>query len=122
MEALSLVIYHKDPGTAQSLEVSLSQHFEPVRLVKKYEELSTVIAKNRAAVLVLDLESSRVDAVRHFHKEFPSLCIVATHRLADDDVWTDAMTQGAADVCEPRKDQVLNSVLREYHHSSAAAA
>jgi len=122
MEPLSLVIYHKDPGTAQSLEVSLSQHFEPVRLVRKYEELSTVIAKHRAAVLVLDLESSRADAVRHFHKEFPALSIVATHRLADDEVWTDAMTQGAADVCEPRNEQVLNSVLREGRHFSAAAA
>jgi len=122
MEPLSLVIYHKDPGTAQSLEVSLSQHFEPVRLVRTYEELSTVIAKNRAAVLVLDLESSRTDAVRHFHHEFPSLCIVATHRLADDEVWTDAMTQGAADVCEPRKEQVLNSVMRERRYFSAVAA
>ena len=122
MEPLSLVIYHSDPGTAHTLEVSLSQHFGPIKLVRKYEEVPSAIARQRAEVLVLDLETSRLDAVRNLHQEFPSLCIVATHRLADDELWTEAMNQGAADVCEPRHEQVVNSVLRERRQSTAAAA
>ena len=122
MEPLSLVIYHNDPGTAQALELSLSQHFGPVKLVRKYEEVQSAIARQRAEVLVLDLEASRLDAVRYLHREFPSLCIVGTHRLADDELWTEAMNQGAADVCEPRKEQVISSVMRERPHSTAAAA
>ncbi len=124
MEPLSLVIviYHSDPGTAHALEVSLSQRFGPVKLVRKYEEVPSAVARQRAEVLVLDLETSRTDAIRQLHEEFPSLCIVATHRLADDDVWTEAMNQGAADVCEPRNDQVVNSIMRERPQSAAAAA
>jgi DNA-binding NtrC family response regulator len=122
MEPLSLVIYHNDPGTAQALESSLSQHFGPVKLVKKFDEVQSAVARQRAKVLVLDLETSRLDAVRNLHQEFPALCIVGTHRLADDELWAEAMTQGAADVCQPRKDQVLSSVMRERAHFAAAAA
>jgi hypothetical protein len=73
-------------------------------------------------VLVLDLETSRTDALRNLHREFPSLCIVATHRLADEDLWTEAMNEGATDVCEPRNEEVVRSVLRERAHGMAAAA
>jgi len=121
MEPLSLVIYHNDPRTAQALVASLSQYFGPVNLAKKYEELRTTVAQLRADVLVLDLESSRPDEVGRLHQEFPSLTIVATHRLADDDLWTEAMNQGATDVCEPRQDEVVQSVLRGRAHRAAAA-
>jgi DNA-binding NtrC family response regulator len=129
MEARNLVVvlYHNDPGTAQALMVSLSQHCGPVSLARNYEEVRSTIARHRADVLVLDLEalgreSSRANAIRDLHREFPSLCIVATHRLADDEVWTEAMNQGAADVCEPRNEKVVDAVMRECRHCAAAAA
>jgi len=121
MEPLSLVIYQNDPRTAQALVVSLSQYFGPVNLAKKYEEIGATVARHRADVLVLDIETSRSDEVGRLHHEFPSLAIVATHRLADDDLWTEAMNQGAADVCEPRQDEVVQSVLRGRAHRAAAA-
>jgi hypothetical protein len=121
MEPLSLVIYHNDPRTAQALVASLSQYFGPVHLAKKYEEVGMTVAHLRADVLVLDLESSHPDEVGRLHKEFPTLTIVATHRLADDNLWTEAMNQGAADLCEPRNDEVLHSVLRGRAHHAAAA-
>ena len=127
MEQVSLVVYHTDPSTAQALVVSLSQHFRSVNLVRRYEEVRSAIARHRASVLVLDLEASdrknsRLNAVGDLHREFPSLCIVATHRLADDQVWTEAMNQGATDVCEPRDEQVVDAVMRECRHCAAAAA
>ena len=124
MEALSLIIFHNDPRTAQALVVSLSEHFGPVNLVRRYEEVRTAITRYRADVLVLDLEAldRGANAVSDLHRDFPSLCIVATHRLADDQVWTEAMNQGAADVCEPRNEEVVRAVRRERAHGAAAAA
>ncbi len=124
---LTTVVYHNDPRTAQALVVSLSERFGPVNLVRRFEEVRSAIARHRASVLVLDLEAigaetSGANAVRDLHREFPSLCIVATHRLADDQVWTEAMNQGAADLCEPRQEEVVRAVMRERARSAAAAA
>jgi hypothetical protein len=54
------------------------------------------------------------------HHEFPGLCIVGTHRLADDKLWAEAMSLGAADICEPRNDDVVRSVLQHLSHHAAA--
>jgi len=111
MEPLSVVLYQNDPRTAQTLAVSLSQHFESVHLAHSYEDVSSAVAKHRAEALVLDLETSGPSEVERLHHEFPSLCIVGTHRLADDKLWAEAMSLGACDICEPRKEDVVRSVL-----------
>jgi DNA-binding NtrC family response regulator len=113
MEAINLVVYQNDPRTAQSLVVSLSQHFDSVKLAQKYEELRPAITRNHADVLVFDLETSRSGEIGRLHQEFPTLTIVGTHRLADEKIWTEALDEGAADLCEPRNDEVVRSVLRE---------
>ena len=120
MEALSVVLYQNDPRTAQTLVVSLSQHFESVYLAASYAEICPAVAKNRAEALVLDLETSGPDAVGRLHKEFPRLCIVGTHRLADDKLWAEAMSLGASDICEPRNDDVVRSLLTRLVHHAAA--
>jgi len=120
MEALRVVVYHNDPRTAQALAVSLSQHFRTVEHARRYEEIHDAVERGQADVLVLDLETSRSDEVGRLHREFPSLCIVVTHRLADETIWTEALTQGAADVCEPRGVDVVRSVMRENTHRVAA--
>jgi len=119
MAPLNLVVYQNDPRTAHALEVGLSQHFGSVKLANRYEEVRLAIQRNRADVLVLDLEASRSDEIRRLHHEFPTLCIVATHRLADEQLWTEALNQGAADVCEPRNDDVVRSVLHEFAQHAA---
>jgi hypothetical protein len=120
MEPINLVVYQKDPRTAQSLVVSLSEHFGSVKLANRYEEVRLAIVRNHANVLVLDMEESRPDEIARLHREFPSLCIVGTHRLADDQLWADALNQGAADLCEPRNDLVVRSVLHETAQHAAA--
>jgi len=120
MEPLSVVLYQKDPGTAQTLAVGLYQHFELVYLAGTYEEVRPALARNRAAALVLDLETAGPGEVEHLHREFPGLCIVGTHRLADDKLWAEAMSLGASDICEPRKDQVVHSLLNKRAHHAAA--
>jgi len=120
MESINLVVYQNDPRTAQSLVVSLSQHFGSVKLANRYEEVRPAIARNHANVLVLDMERSQLDEIGRLHHEFPSLCIVGTHRLADEQLWAEALSQGAADLCEPRNDLVVRSVLHECALHAAA--
>jgi hypothetical protein len=124
METLRVVLYQNDPRTAQSLAVSLSQHFDSVHLARSYEEVRLVVVKHRAEALVLDLETSGAGEVERLHHEFPSLCIVGTHRLADDELWTDAVNHGASDICVPHQDDVVRSVLHSVsqgltHHAAA---
>jgi DNA-binding NtrC family response regulator len=119
MEPLSVVLYQNDPRTAQTLAVSLSKHFEAVYLARNCEEVRPAVARNRAEAVVLDLETSGPGEVERLHREFPRLCIVGTHRLADDKLWAEAMSLGAADICEPRDDEVVRAVL---HHLTRHAA
>jgi DNA-binding NtrC family response regulator len=120
MESLSVVLYQNDPGTAQTLAVSLSQHFESVYLARSCAEIRPAVARQHAEALVMDLETSGPDEVERLHHEFPGLCIVGTHRLADDKLWAEAMSLGAADICEPRNDEVVRSVLQHLPHHAAA--
>ena len=120
MEPLCVVLYQKDPGTAQTLAVSLSQHFETIYLARTCQEVRPAVARHRAGVVVLDLETSGPDEVKSLHREFPGLCIVGTHRLADDQLWTEALSLGAADICEPRNDEVVRAILRGVMQNAAA--
>ncbi len=121
MEPLNVVLYQNDARTAQALATSLSQQFRSVHLARTSEEIRPAIARSRAEVLVLDLESSCLGEVQRLHLEFPSLSIVCTHRLADEELWTEALNQGAADMCVPWNTQdVVQSVLREHTHRTAA--
>ena len=87
-------------------------------LARTDAEVRPALARNHAGALVLDLEASAPDLVESLHHEFPALCIVGTHRLADDKLWAEAMSLGAADICEPRNDDVVQSLL---HHLSPTA-
>jgi DNA-binding response OmpR family regulator len=120
MESLKVVVYHNDPRTAQALAVSLSQYFRTVQPARGYEEVRDAVERDHADVLILDLETSRSGEIGRLHREFPSLCIVGTHRLADETIWTEALDQGASDVCEPRENEVVRSVMRERTHRAAA--
>jgi hypothetical protein len=74
-------------------------------------------------VLVLDLENSCLEEVERLHEEFPALSIVCTHRLADEELWTAALSEGAADICESgNTDDIVRSVLCEQRRALTAAA
>jgi DNA-binding NarL/FixJ family response regulator len=116
MESVSVVLYQKDPGTAQALAASLAQHFDSVHLAGTCKELPSAVTRHRAGAVVLDLETAGPDEVERLHHAFPTLCIVGTHRLADDKLWTEAMSLGASDICEPRNDEIVRSLLHGLAH------
>jgi len=121
MKPLSVVLFQTDARTAQILSENLSQHVHCVHLARTCDEIRPHIVRHRAEVLVLDLENCCLSEVKRLHREFPDLSIVCTHRLADEELWTEALTHGAADMCEPRNtDGILRSVMREWAHGVAA--
>jgi DNA-binding NtrC family response regulator len=121
MEPLSVVLYQNDAETAQKLAASLSQYFLSIYLTRSREEIRPAIARYRAEVLVLDVETSGSTELERLHHEFPGLCIVCTHRLADEELWAEALNLGAADMCEPwNANDVVRSVMRERALRAAA--
>jgi DNA-binding NarL/FixJ family response regulator len=77
----------------------LRSSFHSVQPVKSVDELRTSIAKHQAAVAILDMEIASISDVEHLAREFPGVCFVCTHRLADEAMWAAALSAGAADIC-----------------------
>jgi DNA-binding response OmpR family regulator len=119
----SVVVLESDPKLAQSLAGGLSSHFKSVQVTQSEGELRERIARTRPEAVILDMEFSRLTAVRNLRRDFPTLPIVCTHRVPDEELWIAALEAGASDVC-PADDvpNVLSSVLRNVamaHHVAA---
>jgi DNA-binding response OmpR family regulator len=119
----SVVVLESNPKVAQSLASGLSRHFPSVHLTRSGEELRERVRKNKPEAVILDMEYSRLTDVRNLHHDFPSLPIVCTHRIPDEELWIAALEAGASDVCSSDDvPNVLNSVLRSVataHHAAA---
>jgi DNA-binding response OmpR family regulator len=118
----NIVVLESDPQIAQSLAGKLSSHFHAVPAHSK-DELRERVAKNRPEAVVLDMEYARLTDVRSLHHDFPTLPIVCTHRIPDEQLWIEAMEAGASDVCRADDVQsVLASVLRNAALGKCAVA
>jgi DNA-binding NtrC family response regulator len=123
MQSLTVVLLQGDAGVAKSLASALSHAFSSVQQVQSLAELRNRIAKHRADVAVLDIETASLSEVEHLSHDFPGANIVCTHRVADEEMWAAALQAGAADVC-PADD--IPSIVRAAlgnavkHHIAAA--
>lgn len=99
MKPLSVVVAQGNAKTADSLAKSLYSHFRAVNVARNVLELRDSIPRNRADVAIIDLELAGVGEVQQLRKEFPQVTIVCTHRVADEKMWTEALSAGAADCC-----------------------
>jgi DNA-binding NtrC family response regulator len=123
MQPLNVVLLQSDSRVAQSLVSALANTFSSVRQVQSLGELRTSIAKHRAGVAILDMEAASMSDIEHLSREFPKACIVCTHRLADEDMWTAAVNAGAADVCPPSDTRaIVRSALQNASTAQSAAA
>jgi DNA-binding NarL/FixJ family response regulator len=119
----SVVVLESDPVVAQSLAGKLSSHFNAVHLTLSGEEMRERVSRSRPEAVVLDMEYSRLTDVRGLHQDFPSMPIVCTHRLPDDELWIAALEAGASDVCRSDDAQdVVSAVLRSMAVAKAASA
>src|ERR1700675_571388 len=120
---LSVVVFENDSKVAQSLAGGLSSHFHSVQMTRSGAELRERVAKNRPAVVILDIEHSRLTDVQNLRDNFPTLPIVCTHRVPDEELWIAAMEAGASGVCRADYVQnVLNSALRNLAIAKNAVA
>lgn len=114
---LNVVIVESDPRVA----TSLSSQFHSVQFSRTGNELRERVARSRPQAVILDMEQSRLSDVRNLRAEFPSLPIVCTHRVPDEELWVAALEAGASDVCSTDDVQsVVTSVLRNATQSAAA--
>jgi DNA-binding response OmpR family regulator len=120
---LSAIVLENDSRVGKSLAGGLSSHFHSVQLTRSRDELRERVAKNRPAIVILDMECSRLSDVRNLHQDFPSVPIVCAHRIPDEKLWIDAIEAGASDVCAVGDAQsVLSSALRSLAMTRSAAA
>jgi DNA-binding NarL/FixJ family response regulator len=123
MQPLNVVLLQSDSRVAQSLVSALANTFSSVRQVQSLGELRTSIAKHRAGIAILDMEAASISDVERLSREFPTACIVCTHRLADESLWAAALNAGAADVCPPSDTRgILQTALRNASMRQSAAA
>lgn len=120
---MSVVLLQRDPAIAQSLAASLRFKFQSVHVANSRDELREKITQSLPEVAVLDVEASRLTDVETLHRDFPSLLIVCTHRIPDEEMWMAALEAGAADVCAADDaEAVLHSVLRSVAVAQSTAA
>jgi DNA-binding response OmpR family regulator len=114
----NVVVVENDPHVAKSL----TSRFHSVHLARSGQELRERVAKNKPEAVILDMEHSRLSDVKDLRQEFPSLPIVCTHRIPDEELWIAALDAGASDVCQTEEIQsVLSSVLRNSVRKPAIA-
>ncbi|MBZ5722204.1 MAG: hypothetical protein LAO03_17670 [Acidobacteriia bacterium] len=123
MQSLNVILLQSDSSVAQTLVASLCSSFHSVRMVRSLDELRTSIPKHRCDVVVLDMEVATLSDVERLSREFPQACIVCTHRLADEEMWTAALNAGAVDICPSTDAQsILMAALRNGSQTRSAAA
>jgi DNA-binding NarL/FixJ family response regulator len=123
MQSLNVVLYQSDPGTALSLIAPLSNSFSSVREARSLDDVRTNVAKHRAQVVILDMELASLTDLAELSHDFPGVSIVCNHRLADEQLWTEALGAGAVDFC-PSYDtrSILQSAQRHASRAHSRAA
>lgn len=123
MQPLNVVILEGDAGVAQSLQNSLQNHFSFIYLAHNLGEAKAAIPRYRAQVVVLDLELVPRSEVEWLRREFPGICLVCTHRLANEEMWTEMVGAGASDLCFSADCRgIVSAALRSTQASNAIAA
>jgi len=123
MKLMHVVVSSADPAIAARLAASLSPHLAGITVGHSLHETRAAIARHRSAGVVVDLETLNLDDVEQLCREFPGAHVVCTHRLADEQMWTAALTAGAVDCCyDADVDGILKSVgfARPVARSTAA--
>jgi DNA-binding NtrC family response regulator len=121
MQPISVVVFQSDPRIAQLLAASLAAQFQSVHMAHSITEMRGAIPRCHADVAIVDVEASGFSGVESLHHEFPGVSIVCTHRVADEDMWTEALNAGASDMC-PACDTkgILISAMRSATQAHAA--
>jgi DNA-binding NarL/FixJ family response regulator len=113
MQPLNVVVLQSNAEVAENLQSSLQSYFNFIHLARNLGEVKAAIPKYRAQVVILDLELVPRSEVEWMRREFPGICLVCTHRLADEEMWTEMVGAGASDLCFSADSQaIVSAALR----------
>jgi len=121
MPVPNVILLQSDPIITKSLVDSLSNSFRVVHAVWSLDDLRSSVAKHRARIVVLDVETVRLSDVQQLSHEFPDVHIVCNHRLADDELWTAALSAGASDCYPSSATQAIVDATRRYGSMARSA-
>ena len=122
MTPLSVVVWQEDPRVAKDIAASLHPHFRSVHVAGSHNDVRSMLVKHRAEVVVLDMEGAHLEVVEQLHRDFSGVCIVCTHRVADEAMWAAALDVGASDYCQASDTEgILLAAIRNASDRSAAA-
>ena len=99
MRPTNVVLAHRDPALTKTLVGPVQQRFHTIATAHNLDELRTFVARLRAPLAIVDLELVNFSELGELCREFPATAFVCTHRLADDAMWSQSLSMGAADCC-----------------------
>jgi DNA-binding NarL/FixJ family response regulator len=116
----AVVVQHNDGKAVDCLVKSLHTHFRSVHTAHDVSELRQMIAMEHADVAIVDLELVSLIQLRELIRDHAAATVICTHRLADENLWTQALAAGAADCCY--NSDIRAIVLAAARHASAPHA
>jgi len=122
MQPLDVVLLQRDQSAAGRIVSALTGTSASVHQIQSLDELRSAIARYRASIAIVDMEVASISDVEHLSREFPKACLVCTHRLADDRMWTAALNAGASDICPPSDTTTIVRVALKNRASAQSAA
>src|ERR1700674_2306238 len=122
MHSPNVVLLQSNPEISRSLAAALSGSFCAIHLATSFEELWDRIAKHRAGVAIVDLEMASLSDLAKLTRELPGACVVCNHRLADEEMWAEALSAGATDVCPSSDTAAIVSAARRNSITTFSAA
>ncbi len=118
MRPVNVVLAHRDPVAADVLARSLRPEFRNLAIAHSRCEIPSAVARLRASLALVDLELVSFGELQQLCRDFPATAFVALHRLADDQMWSDALVVGAVDCCQSND---VTSILFAADRSSPSA-
>ena len=119
----SVIVAQGDAASAAKLASALHRLCHTVYVARTAEEVRNAVPKHRADVVIADLELVGLPEIEQLHKDFGHLSIVATHRVADEELWAQSLQAGAVDCCYPSDLRtILDSALGKPAKANSKAA
>lgn len=121
MHSLTVVVAQSDCIVAEHMAATLHAHFHNVVVARDLDEVRHSILKNRADVVIFDLDLAGLAEVQTLLNDF-RVRVVCTHRIPDDEMWRECLDVGAVDCCPCDDIPAIICAARRCQRSFAAHA
>jgi len=123
MRSSPVVLLQLDSEICHGLSASLERAFGGVHKAYSVEETRRAIAHHRAGYAIVDIEVASFSEVAEITRDFPATAVICIHRLADEQLWAEALNAGAFDIFSPvDTDGIVGALSRSSATMGAIAA